>query len=98
MNNPLTIKLADVMMQLYEGDNKTFNDLLVTGTVHRSIMLNIYGLLIKDGTIIKIEDLIPDEKEKLWVKCKEIIDGRLSKEHCVEVTKAIYTLDIISQQ
>jgi len=98
MNNPLTIQLAGVMIKLYESNKKIFNEILVVGSVHRSIMLNIYGLLVKENAITKIEMLSELEKEMLWLRCKEIIAGRLSKEHCMDLARSIHALDLITQQ
>lgn len=98
MSSSLAIQLAGVMIKLHDENSKVFKEILVTGTVHRSIMLSIYGLLTRDGSLVEIESLSKEEKEILWKRCHEIIDGRLSKEHCIEMVKAIHTLDLISQQ
>lgn len=98
MKDPLTIKLAQVMLDLHDKDSKTFLEILVTGSVHRSIMISIYRLLTNEGALKHLEDLETDAKKKLWDRCHKMIAGRLEKEKCIEFTKAIYTLDLISQQ
>jgi hypothetical protein len=94
----ITIQLAVVMIKLFDESPKVFHEVLVTGSVHRSIMLSIYRLLIRDNAITPIETLNAENKKILWERVHGIIDGRLAKEECIEMVKAIHALDIISAQ
>ena len=94
----VTISLARVMIELFEKMPKTFNEVLVTGTVHRSIMLSIYRLLVKEGTLLPIEEITPEQKNEIWNRAKTIIAGRMNKEQCIEVIKSIHAMELISKQ
>lgn len=73
MQSSITIQLAVVMKGLYDRNTKAFNEILVTGTVHRQMMVSTYGLLVKDGVLTEVEKLNEKEKSVLWERCKELI-------------------------
>lgn len=117
MSSSLTIQLAGVMLSLYRGEDykgdsfgkkpdDTFIELLVTGSVYRSVMNQIYNFILQDQRflpreewqLIPLEELDKKKKDDLWERCKKIIAGRLNAEKCIEFCKAIHTLDLISKQ
>jgi hypothetical protein len=95
--NDVNIKLAALMVELYNWSPETFKEILVTGKAQRKIMLNLYQILTKEGEIIPIEVLQAPDRQKIWDEAYLLIKGRLSKSGCIDVTKALYTLKAISK-
>lgn len=99
MNNPIAVQLAGVMMNLRDSNEKTFNDILVTGVMHRGVMIGIYNLLLKDGSITPIEKMTEEDKALLKDKTKKLLDGRLvDPKVLMDLYRAIHTMDLISKQ
>lgn len=98
--NPIAIDLGIFIKKIYENpeSNKTFLQILVTGDMHRSVCTTIYELITKDGSVPAIEKLTKEEKTKWWEDAKKLADGRMSNTKCIELSKALYTLDLLSQQ
>ena len=90
--NDVNIKLAALMVELHNWAPETFEEMIVTGKVHRKIMLNLYQILTAEGEIIPVEVLKATERQKIWMEAYDLIKGRLSKTGCIEVTKCLYTL------
>jgi hypothetical protein len=96
----IAIDLGRYVTNIYcnPESNKTFLQTLVTGDMHRSICLTVYGLITRDGSAPPIENIPKEEKTKWWEDAKKLADGRLSNDKCIELSKALYTLDLLSQQ
>lgn len=110
--NPFIIQITGILLCIRSGiDHKgekwkseekpedTFDDILVTGKVYRHILVNVYGMLVEDKSILSLELLNSDEKQKIKDTTKKNLKGRLLEpEILMELYKSVYTLSIISQQ
>jgi hypothetical protein len=94
--NDVNIKLAALMVELHNWMPETFKEILVTGNCERKIMLNLYQILTLEGEIIPIEVLQAPDRQKIWMEAYGLIKGRLSKNGCIEVSKALYTIKALS--
>lgn len=100
LTNSIAIDLGIYVKNIYlnEISKPTFLQTLVTGDMHRSICNTIYELITKDGSVPSIEALSKEDKTKWWDDAKKLADGRLNNTKCIELSKALYTLDLLSQQ
>ena len=100
LQNPIAIDLGIYIKNIYLNpvSQPTLLQTLVTGDMHRSICNTIYQLITKDGSVLPIELLDKESKLKWWEGAKKLADGRLDNEKCIELSKALYTLDLLSQQ
>lgn len=110
--NPFIIQITGILLCIRSGINNkgekwkseekpedTFDEVLVTGKVYRHILVNVYGMLVEDKSVLALELLGPDEKQKVKDNTKKILKGRLLEpEILMELYKSVYTLSIISQQ
>lgn len=111
-SNPFIIQITGIIIDIRNGidckgekwktevnPSETFDEILVTGKVYRHILVNVYGMLVEDKSILSLELLGPDEKQKVKDNTKKILKGRLvDPPVLMELYKSIYTLSIISQQ
>lgn len=100
LTNSIAIDLGIYVKKIYENPESkpTFMQTLVTGDMHRSIVNTIYSLITRDGSVPSIENLTKEEKTKWWEDAKKLADGRINNDKCIELSKALYTLDLLSQQ
>lgn len=100
ITNSIAIDLGIFVKNIYlnEGSKPSFLQILVTGDMHRSVCNTIYELITKDGSVPALEKLTKEEKTKWWEEAKKLADGRMSNVKCIELSKALYTLDLLSQQ
>lgn len=111
-SNPFIIQITGIIIDIrngidYNGErflpglnpSEVFDEILVTGKVYRHILVNVYGMLVEDKSILALELLGADEKQKVKKNTKKILKGRLvDPPVLMELYKSIYTLSIISQQ
>jgi hypothetical protein len=100
ITNPIAIDLGIFIKNIYTNPetNKTLLETLVTGEIHRNICTTIYKLITKDGSVDPIEKIDVEAKKKWWEEAKKLANGRMDNEKCIELSKALYTLDLLSQQ
>ena len=94
--NDVNIKLAALMVELHNWMPETFKEILVTGTCERKIMLNLYDILVIEKEVKPLEALEPDKQQEIWDNAYKLIKGRLSKNGCIAVMKALYTIKALS--
>lgn len=111
-SNPFIIQISAILIDIRNGidyknekwksevpPSETFDEILIIGKVYRHILVNVYGMLVKDNSIPSIEILEEIEKEKIKIETKKILKGRLVDPGLLmELYKSVYTLGIISQQ
>lgn len=86
------------MMDIWQKNKEVLKETLVTGFVHRSICMSIYGMITRDKSVVEFEYLPFEEKIKIWDEAKRVANGRLDKMTCVEVAKSYYLLDLLIEQ
>ena len=60
--------------------------------------LVMYGIMVKEKRITRIEDLTDDEKSQLWNESKRIAGDGCSKEHAIKLSKALHFLGTLIQE
>lgn len=100
LTDPIAISLGIFIKNIYSNpiSQPTLLQTLVTGDMHRSVCITIYNLITKDGSVPPMEKLDHDSKKKWWEDAKKLADGRINNDKCIELSKALYTLDLLSQQ
>lgn len=111
-SNPFIIQISAILIDIRNGidyknekwksavpPSETFDEIMITGKVYRHILVNVYGMLVKDKSINSIDSIDETEKQKIKDETKKILKGRLVDPGLLmELYKSVYTLGIISQQ
>lgn len=93
--NEINHRLSVLMVEQYGKYPDAFLSCLVNGIAYRRIMIILYEAFTLEGSIQKIEDLAPEEKARIWGRVKHLVVGHCSREQAIEVSKAVYTIEII---
>lgn len=96
--NPIAVELGIFLKKIWETNKDVLKETLVTGFVHRSICMSIYGMVTRDKSVTEFEFLEFDQKIKIWDEAKRVANGRLDKMTCVELAKSFYILDLLIEQ
>lgn len=87
--------LAKSQVALFQKDNTTWMDLLITSDCIRGIMFTAYNSLVRDRKIKAIEDMEQGDKENIWLSAKEFAKDRLNDEQLIELSKGLVSLEYL---
>jgi hypothetical protein len=91
--------LAEVYKkQFFATDTEEYFKWVANNQAMLSCMGEMYGIMVSENRIVKIEDLSADEKGLLWEEVKRIAGGECSKEHALRICKALHFLGTLIQE
>lgn len=67
---------------------------VLTSVVPVKVFISMYKLFIKENGLIPIENLLVEDKMKLWNECKAT---GISKDKIVDAAKILHTLKFINE-
>ena len=88
------IKAGIWYVELFEKDNASFIEAMVTLHTVRKLMVWVYCTLLADKKMSPIENLSIEEKKSLWHDAIQFSNGRLNKEQNLELSKVLYVLKV----
>lgn len=86
-------KLSAFFVTMFNKDKSSFN-FLCEGNVPNHVLKKTYQNFINEKILIPIEDLLIEEKTKLWEECK--LTG-VNKNKIVDASKILYTIKFINE-
>ena len=63
----------------------------------RSVLMTVYGVLVQEGRLPRIEDLPEEKKRYWWTEARRDAGGLLPKDKLTLFAKCLYCLDYLIQ-
>lgn len=82
----------------YESDTDAYFKMVSDNQAILGCFIEMYGVMVKQKRIVRIEDLSSNEKSSLWGEAKRIAGDQCSKEHAIRLSKALHFLGTLIQE
>ncbi len=84
--------IGKMQSDMFCSNPPVYESLIITSTTIRQLMNMVYSHLVYYKLVLPIESLPVSEKNELWEVSKKIINGRMDKYGCIEVSKVMYAI------
>jgi hypothetical protein len=87
------IELGIKQASLCRENPTAYINTLVTANSQRLVLMNVYGSMVRQGLLKKIEDMEESEKRSYWQMAKADAGGRLPEDKLKMLCRCLYCLD-----
>jgi hypothetical protein len=90
--NKTLIEIGIKIVKQFEDDNQKVMDFFISLPSLRKLMVSVYYSLVSEKLLLPIQSNTNSEKLKIWQEAKDISNGKLNNDDCIELSKVLYVL------
>jgi hypothetical protein len=92
---PILKEIAEDIMKMLTTNPEVYLKVMAGSVATRMVLIDIYLQLIKDGKLLRVQELDHEHKLRLWEYVKEFYPDSVERQVGIEISKCVYTIEYI---